>query len=288
MKSPEEALALSVRERRDPDGRGRRLLHRRLALLRRPPRPPLHRVLRRLDRTRLDDPAATTCSSRRGTTCPRSTRRFAELGFLDRRAAGATTCRPRTSLYWHPNRAVPGVEFHSGSLGHLLSVGIGIALDIRLRGPAEPRRSSSLGDGELNEGSIWEALPRRRRAEARQPGRGRRPERLPGQRAAPRSSSRSSRSPAKLRGLRLGVPAAATATPSRRSTRRFAALPCRTAAGRRAVVADTVRGKGLPTPRGPRRPLVLRLHGRRGRGARRGAARQRRGRASSSEGQVVR
>ncbi|HVO10462.1 MAG TPA: transketolase [Vicinamibacteria bacterium] len=60
------------------------------------------------------------------------------------------------SLYWHPSRAVPGIEFHSGSLGHLLAVGLGIALDARLRG-ADNRVFVVLGDGELDEGSVWEA-----------------------------------------------------------------------------------------------------------------------------------
>ena len=60
------------------------------------------------------------------------------------------------SLYWHPNRAIPGIEFHSGSLGHLLAVGLGIALDIRLRG-GNNRVFVVLGDGELDEGSVWEA-----------------------------------------------------------------------------------------------------------------------------------
>jgi transketolase len=59
------------------------------------------------------------------------------------------------SVYWHPNRAIPGVEFHSGSLGHLLSVAIGVALDIKLRG-GQNRVFVVLGDGELDEGSIWE------------------------------------------------------------------------------------------------------------------------------------
>jgi transketolase len=60
-------------------------------------------------------------------------------------------------IYWHPNAALPGVEFQSGSLGHLISVGIGIALDARRCG--DPNRVFvMLGDGELNEGSIWEAL----------------------------------------------------------------------------------------------------------------------------------
>jgi transketolase len=58
-------------------------------------------------------------------------------------------------IYWHPNRGVPGVEFHSGSLGHLLAVAMGVALDIRIRG-GRNRVFVVLGDGELNEGSVWE------------------------------------------------------------------------------------------------------------------------------------
>src|SRR5262249_31382130 len=64
---------------------------------------------------------------------------------------------PSDHLYWHPNRNVPGVEFHSGSLGHLLSVAIGVALDQRMTG--SPGRSFVvLGDGELDEGSCWEGF----------------------------------------------------------------------------------------------------------------------------------
>lgn len=80
---------------------------------------------------------------------------FAELGFIeaDRLANHLST---RDSIYWHPNREIPGVEFHSGSLGHLLSVGIGMAIDARMRG-LPSRVVVVVGDGELNEGSIWEA-----------------------------------------------------------------------------------------------------------------------------------
>lgn len=63
---------------------------------------------------------------------------------------------PADSIYWHPNRAVPGVEFHSGSLGHLLSVAIGVARDQRMR-RSPGRAFVVLGDGELDEGSVWEA-----------------------------------------------------------------------------------------------------------------------------------
>lgn len=80
---------------------------------------------------------------------------LADLGILDPRRLSlhATT---EDDIYWHPNRSVPGVEFHSGSLGHLLSVGLGVALDIRLRRGTN-RVFVLLGDGELNEGSVWEA-----------------------------------------------------------------------------------------------------------------------------------
>jgi len=59
------------------------------------------------------------------------------------------------AIYWHPNRAIPGVEFHSGSLGHLLSVALGVALDIKISG-GRNRVFVIVGDGELNEGSMWE------------------------------------------------------------------------------------------------------------------------------------
>ena len=80
---------------------------------------------------------------------------LAELNYFPaaRLAAHLSTA---DSIYWHPNANIPGVEFHSGSLGHLLSVGIGMALDARLRG-SESRVFVIVGDGELNEGSIWEA-----------------------------------------------------------------------------------------------------------------------------------
>lgn len=81
---------------------------------------------------------------------------LAELGFIERDRL-KNHLKTTDSIYWHPNRSVPGVEFHSGSLGHLLSVGIGIALDMKMRG-AGNRVFVVIGDGEMNEGSIWEAL----------------------------------------------------------------------------------------------------------------------------------
>ena len=79
---------------------------------------------------------------------------FAELGFLDPERL-KNHLKLNDDIYWHPNRAIPGIEFHSGSLGHLLSVSIGIATDIKLR-DGKNRVVVVLGDGELNEGTIWE------------------------------------------------------------------------------------------------------------------------------------
>ncbi len=80
---------------------------------------------------------------------------LAELGYIDR-ARLANHLKTNDDIYWHPNRNVAGIEFHSGSLGHLLSVSAGIATDIKLRG-GDNRVFVVLGDGELNEGSVWEA-----------------------------------------------------------------------------------------------------------------------------------
>lgn len=65
-------------------------------------------------------------------------------------------CSFDSNLGGHPERAtIPGIEFSTGALGHGLSVGIGIAMAARLR--AEKWRTFVLlGDGELNEGSVWE------------------------------------------------------------------------------------------------------------------------------------
>lgn len=55
----------------------------------------------------------------------------------------------------HPNNKLPGIEMNSGSLGHGLPVGIGIALANRMDGRSN-RVYVIMGDGELAEGSVWE------------------------------------------------------------------------------------------------------------------------------------
>lgn len=57
----------------------------------------------------------------------------------------------------HPNNKVNGIEMNSGSLGHGLSVGVGMALAGKLNG-APYRVYVVMGDGELAEGSVWEGV----------------------------------------------------------------------------------------------------------------------------------
>jgi transketolase len=59
-------------------------------------------------------------------------------------------------LGMHPDIKVAGVEMSTGGLGHGLSVGVGMALGARIQGKAF-RTYVMLGDGELHEGSNWEA-----------------------------------------------------------------------------------------------------------------------------------
>jgi len=65
-------------------------------------------------------------------------------------------CQSDGILGGHPERGkVPGVEASTGSLGHGLSIGVGIALNARYE-MADYRVFVIIGDGESNEGSIWE------------------------------------------------------------------------------------------------------------------------------------
>jgi len=65
---------------------------------------------------------------------------------------------PLSALNGHPNRnKVPGVETNTGPLGHGLPVAVGQAMAAKLAG-SDARVFAVMGDGEMQEGSNWEAL----------------------------------------------------------------------------------------------------------------------------------
>ena len=65
-------------------------------------------------------------------------------------------CRFESILGGHPETIVPGVEACTGALGHGLSIGVGMAIAVRNR-RRDSRVIVAMGDGEINEGSVWEA-----------------------------------------------------------------------------------------------------------------------------------
>jgi transketolase len=67
-----------------------------------------------------------------------------------------TVCHYQSHYVGHPTRHIPGVEMNTGALGHGLPICIGMALAAKMDG-AKFRVFTLLGDGELAEGSNWEA-----------------------------------------------------------------------------------------------------------------------------------
>jgi transketolase len=116
----------------------------------------LYRSVLRVGPQAVEDPQRDYLFLSKGHDVPALYGTLSELGYFPRERL-RNHLSPDDSLYWHPNRRVPGVEFHSGSLGHLLSVAIGVALDVKLRGGPN-RVFVVVGDGELDEGSMWEGL----------------------------------------------------------------------------------------------------------------------------------
>src|SRR6266851_9895871 len=68
-----------------------------------------------------------------------------------------TFCHRNSILGGHPEATkIPGVEASTGALGHGLSIGVGMALAARIQ-KRNSRVFVVMGDGEINEGSVWEA-----------------------------------------------------------------------------------------------------------------------------------
>jgi transketolase len=80
---------------------------------------------------------------------------LAELGQIDA-AELPKSGMSGSRLGGHPTYRAPGVEFATGSLGHALSVGVGIAMAEALDNTGA-RTVVLMGDGEVQEGTVWEA-----------------------------------------------------------------------------------------------------------------------------------
>jgi transketolase len=110
----------------------------------------------RLDPARADDPDRDRCILSKGHAAAAlyavlALRGFFPVDWLDAFAA------PGGRLPEHPSPScVPGIELATGSLGHGLPVGAGIALGHRIAGRGG-RVVVVMSDGECNEGSVWEA-----------------------------------------------------------------------------------------------------------------------------------
>jgi transketolase len=109
-----------------------------------------------IHKDKLNDPNRDFLLLSKGHDVPALYGTFVELGWMEKDRL-KNHLKTNDNIYWHPNRNIPGIEFHSGSLGHLPSVGLGIAMDCKIRG-LKNRVVVITGDGELDEGSVWETL----------------------------------------------------------------------------------------------------------------------------------
>ena len=81
---------------------------------------------------------------------------LADKGFFERSEL-SRFCQPESILGGHPERGkTPGVEASTGALGHGLPIGVGMALAAKIRKQSH-RVVVVTGDGEINEGSVWES-----------------------------------------------------------------------------------------------------------------------------------
>ena len=76
-------------------------------------------------------------------------------GFLDLGEVKAKFSKFGSEYIGHPHNVIPGIEMNSGSLGHGLSVSVGMALAGKMD-KRNYRVYTLMGDGELAEGSVWE------------------------------------------------------------------------------------------------------------------------------------
>lgn len=82
---------------------------------------------------------------------------LADRGYFDKAELMETYSAYGSRFIGHPNNKIPGIEMNSGSLGHGLSVAVGMAKAGKMDG-RDYHVYAVLGEGELAEGSVWEGV----------------------------------------------------------------------------------------------------------------------------------
>jgi len=109
-----------------------------------------------IDPSTQKDPKRDRLVLSKGHACPILYAALAEKGYFDKKHLG-TLRKFGSILQGHPDmKKTPGVEISTGSLGQGLSAAVGMALGARLN-KDDCKIIAILGDGECNEGQIWEA-----------------------------------------------------------------------------------------------------------------------------------
>ena len=116
----------------------------------------LYMVEMNIDPANPSDPDRDRFVLSKGHTCPGRYGVMAERGFFDREEC-KTFRHLGARLQGHPSmRLLPGIDMSTGSLGQGISCAVGMALAAKLMGK-DYRTYTLLGDGELEEGQVWEA-----------------------------------------------------------------------------------------------------------------------------------
>lgn len=92
----------------------------------------------------------------KGHACPTQYAALAHYGYFHKKELN-TLRKFGSLLQGHPQRGLPGLEASTGSLGMGLSIANGMAITAKLDKQQDVRIYCLMGDGETNEGQVWEA-----------------------------------------------------------------------------------------------------------------------------------
>lgn len=115
----------------------------------------LYQEIMNVDSNKPDDPDRDRLVLSKGHAAPMLYRNLVEKSFLPKESM-MTLRRIDSQLQGHPSNHTPGIEMPSGPLGIGLSAAQGMAMGLKLNN-SPARVYAILGDGELDEGAIWEA-----------------------------------------------------------------------------------------------------------------------------------